>query len=85
MDWISFFEKQPEHGQKIYYYGQYIGVWLGHYEYHIDDSFSPHIIICDECPGVVDRMDAPWWMPYYGQPKPEKPKSYYPIDYPSYA
>jgi hypothetical protein len=99
MEWISFFEKQPEHGQKIYYYGQYIGVWLGRYEYHPDDLFSPHLIICEEKDDetetvlstyglaglsmTVDRMDAPWWIPYYGQDKPPKPKSYYPIDYPS--
>jgi len=31
---------------------------------------------------MVDRMDAPWWMPYEGQPKPEKPSEPYPKDYP---
>jgi hypothetical protein len=33
--------------------------------------------------GVVDRMDAPWWQPYEGQPKPQKPIDDYPPDYPS--
>jgi hypothetical protein len=27
-------------------------------------------------------MDAPWWMPYLGQPKPQRPSSDYPPDYP---
>jgi hypothetical protein len=100
MEWISFFEKQPEHGQKIYYYGQYIGVWMGHYEYSPDDRFSPHLIICEQkdpeteqallaygLEGVtmtVDRMDAPWWMPYEKNMNiPMKPTKEYPEDYPS--
>lgn len=82
--WTSFFEKLPEHGQKIYYYGEVIGVWQGRYEFHPDDSFSPHLMFCEEgsIGGVVDRMDAPWWMPYDGQPKPAKPNQDYPEDYP---
>jgi hypothetical protein len=80
MEWISFFERQPKHGQKIFYYGQPIGVWMGHYEYSPDDRFSPHLIICEEkdeetekalsaygltgLTMTVDRMDAPWWAPY---------------------
>ena len=34
MKWISFFEKQPEHGQDIWYYGEHIGVWAGEYVWH---------------------------------------------------
>lgn len=80
MEWISFFEKQPKHGQQIFYYGECVGVWAGHYEYSPDDPASPHIMICGErdeqVDGVlakyglknlvmkVDRMDAPWWMPH---------------------
>jgi hypothetical protein len=33
--------------------------------------------------GVVDRMDAPWWMPDEGQEKPSKPLEDYPKDYPA--
>lgn len=99
MEWISFFAKQPEHGQKIFYYGEPIGVWMGHYEYRPDDKFSPHLMFCEErdseteaaldaygLTGItmtVDRMDAPWWMPYEGQEKPTKPAQDYPEDYPS--
>jgi len=84
MEWISFFEKQPKDYQEVFYYGQHIGVWLGHYEYHSDDPVSPHILICHESIGLVDRMDAPWWMPYEeGMVKPEKPSRIIPPDYPS--
>ena len=83
MEWISFFEQQPEDGQLIYYYGEYIGVWAGQYIYSPNDPVSPHILICKESPGLVDRMDAPWWMPYEGQPKPQRPETDYPQDYPA--
>jgi hypothetical protein len=83
MEWISFFDKRPQHGQTIFYYGERIGVWLGTYEYHHDDIVSPHLMFCEESCGVVDRMDAPWWMPYENQTKPEKPSSPYPKDYPN--
>jgi hypothetical protein len=79
VNWISFFDRQPEDGQKIWYYGKYIGVWVGIYHYSPNDPVSPHIIVCDEAPGVVDRMDAPWWMSY----RPNKPATDYPEDYPS--
>jgi hypothetical protein len=71
MEWISFFDRQPEDGQKIWYYGKYIGVWVGIYHYSPNDPVSP--------PGVVDRMDAPYWQPY----RPAKPEKDYPKDYPS--
>ena len=85
MEWISFFERQPKHGQTIFYYGQPIGVWVGRYEYHPDDPVSPHLMFCGEgkIRGVVDRMDAPWWMPYSEDvTRPEKPAADYPADYP---
>lgn len=31
---------------------------------------------------VVDRLDAPWWMPDNGQDRPEPPIAEYPYDYP---
>ena len=84
MEWISFFERQPHDGQQIFYYGEHIGVWAGRYKYDPNDPVSHHIIHCSESWGVVDRMDAPWWMPYEGQPKPERPVYDYPDDYPHY-
>ena len=83
MEWISFFERQPEDGQGIWYYGEYIGVWCGEYRYAPDDLVSPHLMICHESPGLVDRMDAPWWMLDDGKmDRPEKPSKDYPDDYP---
>ena len=84
MNWISFFDRQPEDGQHIWYYGEHIGVWAGEYCYATADQFSPHLIFCHESPGVVDRMDAPWWMPRHeGISKPQKPATDYPKDYPN--
>ena len=89
MEWISFFDRQPEDGQPIYYYGKYIGVWFGQYKYSPDDPVSPHIIHCKESLGVVDRMDTPWWMPYNPEmTRPHRPVNAdgsardYPDDYP---
>ena len=84
MEWISFFEKQPYEGQQIFYYGEPIGVWAGRYNYSPNDPVSPHLIHCSEAFGVVDRMDAPWWMPRHeGMSKPQKPATDYPKDYPN--
>lgn len=83
MEWISFFEKRPKHGQKIFYYGEPIGVWYGEYRYVPEDLCCPHLILSLECAWVVDRMDAPWWMPDEGQTKPPKPEQDYPPDYPA--
>ena len=84
IEWKSFFTELPKHGQSIFYYGECIGVWAGRYEYHPDDPVSPHLMFCGETYGVVDRMDAPWWMPCEEHMwKPEKPEQAYPEDYPS--
>lgn len=83
MEWISFFEKQPVDGQSIYYYGHNIGVWQGKYNLDWNDPVSPHRMICSEALGVVDRMDAPWWMPNDRMmSRPQKPTTPYPPDYP---
>ena len=84
MEWISFFERQPENGQGIWYYGQHIGVWSGDYRYSPEDPVSHHIMLCHESYGFVDRMDAPWWMSDDGvMNRPKKPEIDYPKDYPS--
>ena len=85
MEWISFHgPRRPINGQKIIYYGEAIGVWRWEYVYSPNDPVSPHIMHCHESPGVVDRMDAPWWMPDVGQEKPRPPNEPYPKDYPNY-
>ena len=85
MEWISFFgPRRPINGQKIYYFGEYIGVWRGEYAYSPNDPVSPHIMLCHESPGIVDRMDAPWWMLDDGKmTRPEKRSRPVPPDYPS--
>jgi len=87
MEWLSFFgPRRPINGQKIIYYGEPIGVWRGTYKVDRSDLYCEHLIFCGEgtIKGVVDRMDAPWWMPYEeGMTKPEKPSRIIPPDYPS--
>jgi len=85
MEWLSYFgHRRPINGQKIFYFGEMIGVWRGTYSLDWNDPVSPHRMICSESPGMVDRMDAPWWMPDEGQPKPERPAKDYPKDYPGW-
>lgn len=87
MIWISFFpgkdyHRMPRDGQKVIYYGEPIGVWRGTYKRDRNDTFCEHILICGESWGVVDYMDAPWWMPDEGQEKPQPPERDYPDGYP---
>jgi hypothetical protein len=84
MEWISFHgPRRPINGQEVYYFGEGLGgVFRGKYHFCPDDEFSQHNLSCSEGAGYCDRMDAPWWMPYLGQPKPQRPSSDYPPDYP---
>jgi hypothetical protein len=95
-----FGRRRPINGQKIFYYGPNIGVWRGTYSLDWSDPYCPHRMICgernqetdevlsehglDKMTMMVDRMDAPWWMPDEGQEKPAPPSEPYPKDYPSY-
>jgi hypothetical protein len=72
--WIECRERMPINGQEVWYWGPCIGVWRGHYRIERRDAFCPHLFICGESPGVVDRMDAPFWMPYEtGAARPSPP------------
>lgn len=73
MGWVNAMESLPQQGQEVWYYGPYLGVWRGRYEFHADALASPHLFICGESPGVCDRMDAPWWMPLDDSWPPERP------------
>lgn len=91
--------RRPINGQKIFYYGPNIGVWRGTYSLDWNDPYCEHRMICGErdkdtddvlsqyglnnIQMMVDRMDAPWWMPDEGQDKPDPPNEPYPKDYPS--
>jgi hypothetical protein len=86
MIWISFFpgkdyHRMPRDGQKVWFYGEPIGVWCGTYHFTPDDSFSHHHLHSNG--GFCDRMDAPWWMPDEGQEKPQPPDKPYPDGYPA--
>lgn len=49
MDWISFHgPRRPINGQKIFYYGEAIGVWRGRYKLDRNDPYCQHLIICEE-------------------------------------
>jgi hypothetical protein len=61
MEWISFFDRKPTDGQTIYYYGKYIGVWRGRYNYSPNDPVSPHLFFCSTH-GIAGRVNAPWML-----------------------
>ena len=81
--WRNSHKNPPKVGEKIYYYGPEIGLWVGHYKYkervikskkvNPDVHLCPHIFYSDA--GVVDACDAPFWHPYDA----ERPKSWCPI------
>ena len=48
-----------------------------------EDICCEHLLICGESAGMVDYMDAPWWMPDEGQEKPQPPAKPYPDGHPS--
>lgn len=72
--WRHALKELPEDGQQVYYFGPDIGLWVGHYKYSPDDMVSPHLFLNMNW-GVVDRMDAPYWMPYDA----ERAKSWCPL------
>lgn len=83
MEWNDSHKNPPEVGQKIYYFGENIGIGIGHYTY--DDKplitetgkeilLCPHIFTNTHW-GVVDACDAPFWLPY----DEERAKSWCPI------
>ena len=83
--WISFFEKQPEDGQGIWYYGHNIEVGCGEYCSSPGDPAELQVIIKHESLGFIDRLTAPWWMVDDGvMDRPtKKPSRPVPPDYPS--
>jgi len=72
VNWRNSHTDPPTSGQKVYYFGQNIGLWVGTYEHEprtikLDcDKFDlcPHIFYCDDGWGNVDACDAPYWQPY---------------------
>jgi hypothetical protein len=57
MEWLSFFGyRRPINGQRIYYYGENIGVWRGRYKIDWNDPVSPHLILCEEETSLPDGL-----------------------------
>ena len=62
MEWNNSHNNPPEVGQKVYYFGPNIGLWIGHYSYHegrkiesyyYDENNSPVVDkTIDVCPHV---------------------------------
>ena len=82
MEWNDSHKNPPSVGQKVYYFGENIGIGIGHYTYEErtlksngkDIELCPHIFTNVDW-GVVDACDAPFWYPYYE----ERAKGWCPI------
>lgn len=73
MKWNNSHTNPPKHGQKVYYFGKNIGLWVGTYTYEEtkiptikgkEVELCPHVFRCDDGWGNVDACDAPYWLPY---------------------
>ena len=42
MEWNNSHKNPPTVGQKVYYFGPNIGLWIGHYTYEDGRSFNPY-------------------------------------------
>ena len=85
MIWIRSRDRMPVNHQRVWYYGELLGVWRGRFV--IDKSERgleltrkygvPNTTFhCEESPGVCDTDDAPYWMPYEeGSEKPQPPEA----------
>jgi hypothetical protein len=72
MKWNSSHNEPPEVGQKVYYFGENIGIGIGFYTYEERTLYPESKNPIQLCPhvftnvgfGVVDACDAPFWLPY---------------------
>lgn len=80
MTYRSSHKDPPQEGQKVYYFGENIGLWVGTYHYqprkiefgkvegyekYLEPiELCPHVFYCDDGWGNVDACDAPYWLPY---------------------
>lgn len=67
MKWNKSHTNPPEQGQKVYYFGENIGIGIGHYRYEENSvngqPLCPHLFQNVNF-GIVDACDAPYWLPY---------------------
>lgn len=75
MEWNNSHKNPPEVGQKVYYFGENIGIGIGHYSYDERQFNLCKHIFTNTNWGVVDACDAPFWLPY----DEERAKSWCPI------
>jgi hypothetical protein len=61
-EWISISERKPEENQKIYYFGDHLGMFRGEYFYDETSKGNPHKFYSEH--GIVDADDISHWMPY---------------------
>ena len=72
MEWNNSHKNPPQQGQKVYYFGENIGIGIGHYYYDEDQHIDTKNGRIELCPhlfknvdwGLVDACDAPFWYPY---------------------
>ncbi len=72
MQWNNSHKNPPEVGQKVYYFGENIGIGIGFYTYEERTLYPESKNPIQLCPhvftnvgfGVVDACDAPFWLPY---------------------
>lgn len=67
MEWNNSHKNPPAEGQKVYYFGENIGIGIGHYRYKENSvhgiELCPHLFQNVDW-GLVDACDAPYWLPY---------------------
>ena len=73
MEWNNSHKNPPAEGQKVYYFGEHIGIGIGYYSYDENQRIiTQDGTKVDLCPhlfrntywGLVDACDAPFWLPY---------------------
>ena len=60
--WISTSDVLPKEGQKIYYFCDFLGIFMG--EFHIIESSYANPNKFSSNHGVLDSDDVNYWMPY---------------------
>lgn len=73
MKWNDSHKNPPKDGQKVYYFGPNIGLWVGTYNYKLNGitlengkyiELCPHLFSPSNSFGICDGCDAPYWLEY---------------------
>jgi len=67
MEWNNSHKNPPKEGQKVYYFGPNIGLWIGYYSYHNDRKIETYSYnennspvtekVIDVCPHVFTNVN----------------------------